>query len=927
MLKSRKLSELKSDAILNINIQSLSNKLDAVDFVLNNGKYKLACITEHWMTDNQLRGFNIQNYVVASSFSRKVFKHGGCLILARKDFQSGPETKTLNELSIEKHIEICAVLEKGTKIFYICIYRSPHGNFDLFIDQFEKALNIVSKQAHHNIVIAGDFNINFLERNNETRKIEEVLTSYGLHVVFKEASRKTQTSGTCIDNIFSDLNQNTHKTKTINYHISDHLAQRLDIQMTNACGKDKCRTVRIMNKENTRIFRERLENTDWSFIHNDSVHDSYRKFHVAIMNVYNDCFPEKKMTIRKSRPRRCWENAELTELKKKVDAAQTIYEVKRDEDSKRLYMELKKQFKVLITNVIRNEDKKLIDEAENKSQAIWRVINSKLKTKESAKSETLTEEDFNFYFSKVADKLIGSNNDRAKSDKFMKKKKIRNSCSLFISPTSPEEVMNVVSKMKKKSSQDIYGFSVRIVKEIIQCLAHPLSDLINRCFEQGYFPEELKVARVIPVHKKGDRDSLDNYRPISILPALSKIFESLLRKRLTAFLEGNSLLDNHQHGFRRGKSTTTALVQMIEFITTALDEEDEVKISCMDLSKAFDCVNHDILLRKLDNIGVRGPALNLIKSYLQDRYQVVDLEGTKSSKMKMTSGVPQGSMLGPILFLVYIDDLVSNVEADNELLFADDASFLNKSKNRHLLEDRSRRSVQEAIIWFTANNLKVNTDKTQELIVSTKHHNTKSISLLGMKIDGNLSWTLHIDVLCGKLSTSIFAIRRIRHILTEKEALLTYHTQFHSRMTYGIILWGASPEAERVFLKQKRALRALADVGQMTSCRPLFRRYNVLTVTGCYMLECLMYIHNNKHNFLKHSEVHNHNTRFKEKYITPKHRLQKTQNTHVFNGMRLYNNLPQRITSLDGKAFKKIMKHNLTERVVYTFDELLSCQF
>lgn len=319
--------------------------------------------------------------------------------------------------------------------------------------------------------------------------------------------------------------------------------------------------------------------------------------------------------------------------------------------------------------------------------------------------------------------------------------------------------------------------------------------------------------------------------------------------------------------------------------------------------------------------------LNFLESFLKGRYQIVDLEGKRSSGMKVTAGVPQGSVLGPILFLIYIDDLICNVGADDETLFADDTTFLNRAKERNLLLNKSHETVRDAIQWFNSNDMKVNEKKTQELVVSTKRHEPETIHLLGVSISGNLTWAKHITELSQKLSTALFSIRRIKNLLTEKEALLTYHAHFHSRMTYSIILWGASPEAERVFLKQKKAVRLVAGVDYTTSCRPLFKKYGILILSGCYILESLMYIHKNRDTFHKHSAVHNHETRFRNNFIAPRHRLKKTQNTHIFNGMKMYNKLPQSLTSLDHKTFKRKVKAILTKCAFYSMDEFMRYQF
>ncbi|XP_045474969.1 uncharacterized protein LOC123680892 [Harmonia axyridis] len=436
------------------------------------------------------------------------------------------------------------------------------------------------------------------------------------------------------------MKSSTYQAITVNHHLSDHLAQRLELQTTEIPEKEKYEFIRIINENNTYHFRERLKNVDWEFIKNMSAPLSCNGFHKAVTDTFNQCFPEKRIKIRSVPPKKYWERPEIIELKKKVDAAHTIFSVERNENTEKLYTKLKHQLTQLIESTIKTENTQILNESSNKNRAIWKFINSKIKGKtKTNNAKLLSEEDFSVYFSTIAEKVGRQDSAPETSDDFLKKKIIRNPKSFFLTPTTPEEVKRAVSEMKKKTSRDIYGFSVSLLKEVIDYLADPLSELINSCFQKGYFPDEMKLARVIPIYKKGDQELCHNYRPISLLPAMSKIFESLKKSRLVSFLESHSLLSDHQHGFRRSGSTTSALVQIIEFVLQSLDDSEEAILTCMDLTKAFDCVNHEKLLSKLEYIGIRGQAFELFRSYLLNRYQIVDVSGKKSSRRCIATGI------------------------------------------------------------------------------------------------------------------------------------------------------------------------------------------------------------------------------------------------------------------------------------------------
>lgn len=214
--------------------------------------------------------------------------------------------------------------------------------------------------------------------------------------------------------------------------------------------------------------------------------------------------------------------------------------------------------------------------------------------KENINQTRVSAENFNEYFSTIVNKLNIQPSHPEASGNLLGNRRIKNYGSFFLAPTTPAEIMKAVADMKM--SQDIYGLSVKLLKGSIPCLANPLSVLVNRCFEEAYFPDELKLAKIIPAYKKGDKEDHNNYRPIAILSAVSEIFESLVRTRIVSFLEKNSLLSDKQHGFGKNRSTTSALVQMMEFFVEALDNSEEAVLTCMDLSKAFDCVSHSKLL-------------------------------------------------------------------------------------------------------------------------------------------------------------------------------------------------------------------------------------------------------------------------------------------------------------------------------------------
>lgn len=285
------------------------------------------------------------------------------------------------------------------------------------------------------------------------------------------------------------------------------------------------------------------------------------------------------------------------------------------------------------------------------------------------------------------------------------------------------------------------------------------------------------------------------------------------------------------------------MVEVMNYINRAQDEKKMVKMNLLDLSKAFDTVDHDILLNKLSYYGVRGLPLELISSYLTDRKQVVECNGTRSLIKPVTCGVPQGSILGPLLFIVYVNDIFGYMSCNTPqvemCLYADDTTIMVKGRCESELAVQSERALEKANCWFAANKLKLNKDKTNHIILRTNPEEGKVLKYLGMHVDEGLKWNTHVDQLAKKITSGIYCIKRIGSIATHQAALLTYHSFIHCHLSYGILFWGTSTAAERIFILQKRAIRVLCALKYRESCRGHFKNQKILTLTSLYIYTML----------------------------------------------------------------------------------------
>jgi len=742
---------------------------------------------------------------LASAFCRDNFIHGGVLILTKetKNFEAIHE---IYKFSKEKDIELAAIKTKYGII--MTVYRSPLGDMEAFKQVLQETLDyITSMYSKDNIYIAGDFNINFLIESQMKANLEYLLNSYGLKKTFIQPSRITFQTETCIDNIFSSFHLQEIKTTTVNLHISDHQGQILFLPNQPNTNETSKITYRQISDVNIYNFKQALSSADWSDSYNaSSATTAFTLFHDNFTNLIDNCFPIRNKVISNKKKNLNWYTEELRQLRNKLDAFDVIYKVRKDEASLEAYKACKSLYIDRLNTTRKQSNATFINNSSNKSKAMWSVI--KRETTNTIKSSPgdgkLTANSLNQYFTDTS-KFKALQGQTKDSIELLHNVEVNTTKSMYINFVEIDDIRTIIRRMKNKKSQDIYGFSVSILKKVENELIHPLTYLINMCISQGVFPNELKKAKVVPIHKKGKSDECENYRPISILPTLSKIFETLLKVKTMNFLVKSSVLNASQHGYMKQKSTNTALLDVIETITEAFDQKEKIQISCCDLSKAFDAVDHGILIRKLEFYGIRGMPLELFQSYLSDRCQSVCWKNVLSAENLVSRGVPQGSILGPVLFIIYLNDLPNNVTSFRACLYADDTSFVNKCGKNQDLQVFVNKTLDEAKFWFNSNNLILNEKKTQQIKFQTKTDNEcVSIRFLGVFLDSNLKWSTHIDELSKRLSVAIYVIRRLKSVSTHLTAKTAYFSNFHSLMSYGILLWGTASDVTRIFILQKK---------------------------------------------------------------------------------------------------------------------------
>ena len=376
--------------------------------------------------------------------------------------------------------------------------------------------------------------------------------------------------------------------------------------------------------------------------------------------------------------------------------------------------------------------------------------------------------------------------------------------SIDIPEINTAEIISVISSLSN-SAAGYDEIPASIMKQLIVYYVQPLTLLINKSIAQGKFPDELKLAKVLPIYKNEDEQMIQNYRPISVLPFFSKIFEKIISIYITDFIEENGLFYSNQFGFRKSHGTNHAIIYLVEKVSKALDTGQFVIGVFLDLRKAFDTVNHDILIKKLESYGIRGNILNWLKSYLSNRTQYVHYNGYDSDKKTVTHGVPQSSILGPLLFILYINDFSRSSDLLFSILFADDTSVFIEGTNYDKVIDIVNKELELINIWLIANKLTVNIKKThymmfhrtrikyniRDITINGKNvAYTKNTKFLGVIIDNKLTWSDHIIYIKNKISKSIGIIHKTRNFLTKNTLTNLYYTFVYPYLIYCVEIWG-----------------------------------------------------------------------------------------------------------------------------------------
>ena len=857
---------------------------------------------------------------------------GGTLIYVSKTLNTNerPDLEQLlykSEVLESTFIEIINPNKKNTIVG--CIYRHPSMDLEEFNNEYLIPFMEILDKENKNKYLMGDFNVDLLKIEDDINSsiFFDILTSnfFVPHII--HPTRITVTTKTLIDNIFSNSkNYEEGESGNLTVSLSDHLAQFLIIpnEIHHVTPKTRNQYIWDIKKFDSENFNRELFKIEWPSILNLHINDpnlAYEGFQEKIDSIIKKYLPKRKMTNKEAKQcQKPWITNDILKLIHQRNNLHKKFVKAKNKDAKLLLHTRYKTIRNQIVSLCRQNKREYYhnyfmvnsNNLKNTWKGVKSIINLGKNDKSNPTSLLINDElnnnpskianEFNNYFTKIAEKIQSTIHTQGQDfNKYLQNKVEHN---FFIKPTNQYEIIDTINTNINNKSSGPNSIPNIIFQSIKLFIAEPLADIINLSFSTGEYINKLKLSKVIPIYKeKGDRLSSINYRPISLLSNINKIFEKLMHKRLYSFLEKQKCIYDYQFGFRKYHSTTHALIDLTEDVRKAIDNNT---FSCgvfIDLQKAFDTVDHNILLKKLEHYGIRGIANDWFNSYLKNRNQYVSISGYESNILNINFGVPQGSVLGPLLFLIYINDLNKAIKYSKTRHFADDTNLLIRNKSLKQLQKHMNYDLRQLCHWLKANKISLNSSKTELIIFRhpNKQINYKlKIKINGKKlipsnfvkylciyIDNHLNWSYQVNSLSSRLSRAAGMLSKIRHYVTKATLRSIYFGIFSSLLTYGSQVWGqfSNINIRRLQQIQNKAIRIINFAPYREPVTPLYYKSNILKLTDHVKIQNIIYVLNSlkgdlpvalKDSFKTTAEAYTYNTRSASQYkiILPKARTQ-----------------------------------------------------
>ena len=956
----------KGFKLVHLNVRSLAKKIEQLRVIFKQPEIEVISISETWLTNIHAEGtYDLANYTTFRqdrSQHETGKKRGGGLVTYIKSelADSTIELKKLSTCTTFIEAQWLKIVNKHSSNVVLCtMYRPPEGELEKAIVYMNNCLRALNT-AKNDIYILGDWNVNYKNMLSPNyKKMFFFENSNNLKQVIKDTTRNTDKTKSLIDLIFTNA-PHISESGTIESFISDHqpvyiIKKQAKVAKTGV--KFEGRSYKHLDLDS---LLTQLSNANWHDLYANT--DPNAAWDLLINKItleLDKVCPIRTTTIRNYYPE--WIDPSLVNLLKDRDYFYKKAKETNNSDDWNIAKHLRNIANANIRRAKANFVVRQLDNNKGDGSKFWREIRKIYPTKKakSKKSQIQLISDvskLDVPVSETADFIndyfinVGNPPTQSHTLRRCKKSKSRSKPSAKkdrvpgqqhpIDDTQPpwsltkfteEEVLKVIKDIEINKSSGIEHLNNRVLKSILKVLTSQLTFIFNSSIESHSYPNSWKNAVVIPIPKKGDLTSVSNFRPISLLPQPGKLLEKLVHNRLNTYIESCNLLSTNQHGFRKNRSTLDAVFQLTNQINCNMDKKIPTLVSFLDFKKAFDCVQHSILINKLKSLNIDTNTLLWLQDYLTERSQKVLANNKLSGSLKIKQGVPQGSIMGPLLYIIYANDITRVIKKCHVALYADDTVLYSSCKKLRTARQQMQADLNALQRWCIQNGIYANATKTKFMVFGSKMtlanvekegikltinsqqiDRVHSYSYLGILLDEQLNYELHALSTINKVKAKVSQLRLMRRFLNQQAALLVYKNMILPILEYGNVFFSALSILTRKKMQtvQNKALRiALNCRDSKKELHATAKLQELKCRRRSHLLQFIFKRKNDKRLLVRRAAGRVTRSSKKILFTLKKPKTEKFKACLSYYGFRLWNQLPASVQKIENA---QCFKHKVT---------------